>query len=1225
MQACSPGEDPGAAFCVDELHECGEYPRIGLGEHAVPQVEDVPRCRSGPPEHVSRLFGHHLPGGEADRRVEVALDRMQRSEPRSGRVQRHPPVHSDDLRAGLGHEAEQLAGADAEEDAWHSQGVDGLEHPSGRWQREPCVLGRGEDACPAVEQLHDRGTRADLRGERRGRDVSQLLDEGAPDERFGVHERLDPGERARRPPFDEVARDGEGGAGEADERHVRSQLARHERGCLPDVGGVLLRDERPESAKVVFRGERPGDDRTATGLDHDAKADRVDRDHDVGEEDRCVHSVAVYRLEGELGSEGRVRDRREDVARASCRAVLGERAPCLAHEPHRGVGHGSAQAGGHERRRVATRCGPVSGPRTGAGIDADVGRAPRARNGHTAIIAARAALHHRGQCGTPATSAPVNWLVRSSAWEGFDDVTQEQDVQEEQRFLDRAYDGLESMRAEATRMLESVLDVGRGGTFQSRTERDIVVRTSLARLAQLDIGDQALCFGRIDRVPEPGRDQGETFHIGRLAVSGPDHEPLVVDWRAPVAEPFYRATGLDPQGLARRRHLAVSARTVTGVEDEYFAAAGPDTAAPASDAIALGGPGALLSALSHARTGFMGDIVATIQREQDEIIRSPLGGLLMVQGGPGTGKTAVALHRAAYLLYTYRFPLERQGVLVVGPNPLFLRYIERVLPSLGEAGVTLSTVAGLVPEIRVRSVDRPAVARLKGDARMAKVLVKAVRTRERGLRRDLEVPFGATTLRLAASETREIVSAARRRPGPHNGRRRFVEHQVLQRLAEQYDRARRGLAARSVPARGTAADRGLPSEDGAGLDDAGLDGGWRDGGGLDTAGLDTGRSDVGADLGELRRQIRRSPVVAEALDRMWPRLAPHELVHDLFGAHPLLVAAGSGILSDAEVAMLYRPRSTSLDQVPWTAADAALVDEARALLGPRRSRPRQRSTAPDRAEQLRAEHGFWPAGLSTSPLPDASPDGAATEEVRAYGHIVVDEAQDLSPMQLRMLARRSISGSMTVVGDIAQATGPWVPTGWEDVERHLSPARRARVAELSVGYRTPAEVMDVAAGVLAVAAPGLRAPTPVRRSGEAPRAWRSTPGGLAATTVQAVSVELAAVAGGRVAVLAPAAMATELVRTLEAAGLDAVDPRDPDGPGLAAPLVVLPAAESHGLEFDSVVVVEPAAIVAGEAHDAASWQATPAGYRALYVALTRPTRRLAVVHALDLPRGLELP
>ncbi len=341
------------------------------------------------------------------------------------------------------------------------------------------------------------------------------------------------------------------------------------------------------------------------------------------------------------------------------------------------------------------------------------------------------------------------------------------DLQDEQEFLNRAYDGLEFMRGEARQMLQGVLDLGRGGTFQSRTERDIVVRTSLARLDQLDIGDQALYFGRIDRLPEPGNGAddgalGESFHIGRLAVSGPDHEPLVVDWRAPVAEPFYRATGLDPQGLARRRHLAVRGRSVLGLEDEYFVDPAGRPEGPASVDGGQGGerpvvrrhgprrPRRAALGAGSGRTGRMGDIVATIQREQDEIIRSPLPGVLIVQGGPGTGKTAVALHRAAYLLYTHRFPLERQGVLVVGPNPLFLRYIEQVLPSLGETGVSLSTVAGLVPEVRVRGVDDPAVAKLKGDVRMVKVLGKAVRTRQRPLRRDAEIPFGAGVLRLRA-------------------------------------------------------------------------------------------------------------------------------------------------------------------------------------------------------------------------------------------------------------------------------------------------------------------------------------------------------------------------------------------------------------------------------------------------------------------------------------------
>ncbi len=288
--------------------------------------------------------------------------------------------------------------------------------------------------------------------------------------------------------------------------------------------------------------------------------------------------------------------------------------------------------------------------------------------------------------------------------------------QAEQDFVDAAYARLDAMRDDANEMLQGVLDLGKGGTFQSRTERDVIVRTSLARLDQLDIGDQALTFGRIDRTgdgDEPG--VASDGNIGRLAVHSADHEPLVVDWRAPIAEPFYRATGRDPQGLVLRRHLALDGRQVVGIEDERFGDAvvaggaqhgpppGDGTGPEAADGelllgeLPIGGPAALLAALDRARSGRMTDIVSTIQKEQDEIIRAPLTGVLVVQGGPGTGKTAVALHRAAYILYTHRFPLERQGVLVVGPNPLFLRYIDQVLPSLGETGVTLSTVSGLVP------------------------------------------------------------------------------------------------------------------------------------------------------------------------------------------------------------------------------------------------------------------------------------------------------------------------------------------------------------------------------------------------------------------------------------------------------------------------------------------------------------------------------------------------
>ncbi len=776
------------------------------------------------------------------------------------------------------------------------------------------------------------------------------------------------------------------------------------------------------------------------------------------------------------------------------------------------------------------------------------------------------------------------------------------DLQDEQEFLNRAYDGLEFMRGEARQMLQGVLDLGRGGTFQSRTERDIVVRTSLARLEQLDIGDQALYFGRIDRLPEPGVEPtsenpllGESFHIGRLAVSGPDHEPLVVDWRAPVAEPFYRATGLDPQGLARRRHLAVRGRTILGLEDEYFVDPEGRAGVPApagaggaqfreggerllADGLVLGGPGALLSALGQARTGQMGDIIGTIQREQDEIIRSPLPGVLVVQGGPGTGKTAVALHRAAYLLYTHRFPLERQGVLVVGPNPLFLRYIEQVLPSLGETGVSLSTVAGLVPEVRVRGIDDPAVAKLKGDVRMVKVLARAVRTRERPLRHDVEVPFGAGVLRLRARLTEDIVGMTRRRPGSHNARRRFVESQVLRALSDEY-RARLGRS--------------------------GVDG-------ADDAPTPEEQKD-------LAQRLRRVPEVSDALDRMWPRLSPHEFLHDLLGARALLTAAGKGILGAPEIQRLYRPRSTSLDTVQWTVGDAALIDEARTLLGPRRAPARSRAK---RAEEGTAsEMGFWPQGLAASPEPVATAATASEDEIRAFGHIVVDEVQDLSPMQLRMLARRSLSGSMTVVGDIAQATGPWAPSGWDDITRYLSPQRPPRLVELTVSYRTPAEVVALAAQVLAVAAPDIAPPRPVRQSGFPPRVVATGRFGLGASLAELAREEVAAVAPGRVAVLGPSVMLHELTRALDEAGLDPIDPRDPSGDGLAAGLVVLPADETNGLEFDSVIVVEPSLIaavgdeVAGEGPPVA----TTRGLRTLYVAFTRPTRRLTVLHAEPLP------
>jgi DNA helicase IV len=764
--------------------------------------------------------------------------------------------------------------------------------------------------------------------------------------------------------------------------------------------------------------------------------------------------------------------------------------------------------------------------------------------------------------------------------------------QAEQEFVDMAYARLDAMRNDANSMLEGVLDLGKGGTFQSRTERDVIVRTSLARLEQLDIGDQALTFGRIDRLHEgpgerrngdaPGAEHGEggspepsteTFHIGRLAIHSADHDPLVVDWRAPIAEPFYRATGRDPQGLVLRRHLALEGRRVVGLEDERFGVPGSADDTDAEGAhdegtpgdgtgelivsdLPIGGPAALLAALDRARSGRMTDIVSTIQREQDEIIRAPLSGVLVVQGGPGTGKTAVALHRAAYLLYTHRFPLERQGVLVVGPNPLFLRYIEQVLPSLGETGVTLSTVSGLVSEVRIKENGPVETARLKGDARMAKVVARAVRTRQRALVGDVAIPYGALILRLTVEDSRRIVDVVRRRPGTHNARRRLVEQSVAQLLAGRARQTQQTLGV-GVPASVTA----FP--------------GYEDPSEL---------SEDEFDFEDFSRKVRRVPELAEALDRMWPRLSPHELLHDLFGAPPLIAAACRGVLSADEQALLRRTRSASFEDVAWTPADAALVDEARHLLGPR--------------------------------------NGNGDDGVRKYGHIVVDEVQDLSPMQLRMLTRRSLSGSMTVVGDIAQATAPWAPRSWADLTDHLPRRRPARSVELTVSYRTPAEVLAVASRVLAVAAPELTPPRPVRRTGEEPRmiAVRdghgsrqgATPADLARTVAEVAGEEVAAVQPGRVAILAPEALLPLLSEALAAAGQPVVDARDMRKGGLSEPLVLLAADAANGLEFDSVVVVEPG-VIAGE---------TARGLRTLYVALTRPTQRLSVVHLTPAPAAL---
>ncbi len=701
------------------------------------------------------------------------------------------------------------------------------------------------------------------------------------------------------------------------------------------------------------------------------------------------------------------------------------------------------------------------------------------------------------------------------------------DLDAEQSYIDHAYDCLERTR-EAAWKLRTLNEADLGGTFQARFERNAFDEALIKRLADLDLGTASLVFGRIDRDPGQASDDDRaeySFHIGRLAVADDDANPIVIDWRAPVAEPFYRATGREPMGLARRRHFAVDGRQLLGIEDELFGeghlGVGHDDGL--AESVGLRGYSTLMAALERSRTGSLGDIVATIQAEQDEIIRSPQGGVLVVQGGPGTGKTVVALHRAAYLLYTHRFPLEDQGVLVVGPNRVFLRYIEQVLPSLGEAGIDQVVLADLVPGVtfahRDAGPDSEFAQRVKGDSRMSAVIDQAIRDRERPIRDDLVIPFRSGYLKLSVDESARIVKEARRRFRRHNSARRWVDTEVYTALADS----------------------------------------WKSG-------------EVSADA--VRDEVRRIYEVRSMFEWMWPLLTPAELLHDLFGSTGLIRLATHRILHEDEAQVLYRPRSVSVDEVKWSSADAALLDDAFEALGP---------------------------------LPTKNGAVDEADEIRTYGHIVVDEVQDLSPMQLKMVARRSLNGSMTVVGDIAQATGVIPPRRWDDVLRFLPDRKQARKVGLSVGYRIPAQIMEIANKVMNAATPGLAEPTSVRLGDAEPHIAQVD--NLAQGVIAEVEQLRVEAPDLSIAVVVDDARCDALSADLTRAG---VDHGRVTTTGLDQLLTVVPVSVVKGLEIDAVIVVEPSEIVASSTN----------GLRLLYVALTRSTQRLSVVHRDDLPDAM---
>ncbi len=691
-------------------------------------------------------------------------------------------------------------------------------------------------------------------------------------------------------------------------------------------------------------------------------------------------------------------------------------------------------------------------------------------------------------------------------------------LEAEQAYVDRAHACLEATRRRVREFWERVAQ-GREGTHAARFERDVLEHRVFQRLGQLELGGRSLCFGRIDLAADGKGD--ESFYIGRIGVWDEDQSAVVCDWRAPVAEPFFRATGRQPLGLARRRRFVSRGSRLLGFDDEHFSPDAPDLedADVSSEDGELENP-ALQAALEAPRTGRIGDATATIQAEQDDVIRAPLPGVLIVQGGPGTGKTVVALHRAAYLIYTHRFPLAGQGVLVIGPNPVFLTYVEQILPSLGEAGVRLATLGDLLDDVVVQGDDSEPVARTKGDARMADVLRRAVRTRQRPLRQALVLDHGLQRLRLSTEASAAIVARARRRARTHNGGRRFVVAAFFEALAG---------SVRRPPAAADLADA----------------------------------------LGETL-EVRR------ALDWMWPVLTPAQLLHDLYGSRALLRSAGGGVLGEAETEGLYRPRRAHADDVVWTTDDVPVLDEARMLLGSRTPRDT-----------------VW--------------------EIRTYGHIVVDEAQDLSPMQLRMVGRRSLHGSLTLVGDIAQATSAWAHNSWESVVELTSPETPPRFAELTIGYRVPQPIMTFAAACLPPELTDLSPPRAARPGGDRPRVVRVPPADRSAlgdAVAASVRSELAHIGAGNLAVICAADHEAQLSGALTAAGLThGVASRR----ALAMQVSVCSVRTAKGLEVDAAIVVEPHRIVAE----------STAGMRLLYVALSRATRRLTVITSEALPGKLE--
>ncbi len=670
--------------------------------------------------------------------------------------------------------------------------------------------------------------------------------------------------------------------------------------------------------------------------------------------------------------------------------------------------------------------------------------------------------------------------------------------------LDRERSHLVSSRAALRAMREDAQALDIRDVTANWVNAEVLQRQIDERIKALaDLSHTPLFFGRLDYLHAPGADQaegadGEQFYIGRRHVHDADGDPMVIDWRAPVSQPFYRASKKDPMDVALRRRFGYTGGDLTAYEDEHLS--DPAEAAQTSKL--------LQQEIERPRVGPMRDIVATIQPEQDEIVRSGLAGSVCVQGGPGTGKTAVGLHRVAYLLYAHRERLARTGTLVIGPNRSFLHYIEQVLPALGELEVKQATVDDLVAHVEVRGTDDPAAALVKGDARMAEVLRRAVRSHITLPTEGVVVVRGSRRWRVASYELEEIVRELMARDMRYGAAREALPQRIAHAVLVQMERA------------------------GEAPDD------------------------------RVQNAVARNAAVKAVVKEVWPAIDPAKLVLRLLSDAEFLAAHADGLLDEAEQkTVLWAKPARSVRTVKWSAADAVLIDEV----------------------------------------------GDLVERTHSLGHVVLDEAQDLSPMQYRAVGRRATTGSVTVLGDLAQGTTPWATRSWGEALAHLGKAD-AVVEELTAGFRVPTDVIAYASRLLPFIAPGLAPVASVRENpGEFEVRAVDGDADVVAACREALEHE------GSIGLIAADARCAGLGAALAAAGLPYLSPGEETT--AESRLTLVPASLAKGLEYDYVVLDEPVAVVDGEPDERT-------GLRRLYVALTRAVSGLLVVHGAPLPEQL---